>query len=598
MSSGLPPGERQDKLSLTGNTTVEKLLIKEGPGEVIQFSELVTKINRKDKDQQRVLMITDKAVYNLIPGNYKMKRRIAIASILAVSYSTISEEFVIHVAGEYDYRYKSAYKNSVVSMLDRLYVQNTQAKRLPVKKLENTDLKSLALTKAMARLQTREDELRRKQELAAEFDESDREDEQQIKANAHGTKSQPTVAADDQDESKDVITQMLEVKSNKVRIDDFELLKVLGRGSFGKVMQVRHKVTREIFAMKILKKSAILARNQVEHTKSERRILESLQHPFLMTLRYAFQSKDKLYFVLDYFQGGELFFHLKNVRRFPEEVARLYIAEIALALGHLHKLGYVYRDLKPENILLDQTGHVCLTDFGLSKDVQPGDKADTFCGTPEYLAPEIVAGHGHDKAVDWWSLGILLYELTVGIPPFYDANPNDMYNKIQRGILRFPPFLSEQCKAIIVALLNRTPEKRLGSFNDVEDIKNHPYYENFDWNKLLAKQIEVPFKPKVMGNDDSSNFDPTFTSEPVVDSLAGPTSLANVRCWFLRVCFLPMSFFLFMTWVTPKVSLQTFYSVFLLLFIIHTTYRISGPNLMVSPMTLVRRIVCSKFVST
>jgi len=528
MSAGLKPNERQDKLNLAGNSSVEKLLSKEGPGEVVQYSEIVTKINRKDKDQQRVILITDKGVYNLIPGSYKMKRRIAIASILAVSYSIVSEEFVIHVAGEYDYRYKSAFKSAIIEVLDKLFVQNTQARKLPVKKLENTDLKSLALTKAMACLQTREDELRRKQELVAEFDDSDREDDQQIKANS------ADAAGDDHDESKDVITQMLEVKANKVRIDDFERLKVLGRGSFGKVMMVRHKVTREIYAMKILKKSSIMARNQVEHTKSERRILESLQHPFLVTLRYAFQSKDKLYFVLDYFQGGELFFHLKNVRRFPEEVARLYTAEIALALGHLHKLGYVYRDLKPENILLDQSGHVCLTDFGLSKDVEPGDKANTFCGTPEYLAPEIVAGHGHDKAVDWWSLGILLYELTVGIPPFYDANPNDMYNKIQRGILRFPPFLSEQCKSMIVALLNRTPEKRLGSFNDVEDIKNHPYYEGFDWDKLYRKEIDIPFKPTVAGKDDSSNFDPTFTSEPVVDSLAGPNSLANVR--FLLSC--------------------------------------------------------------
>lgn len=528
----LHPDERMDELDLSNEPNVQKLLAKEGPGEVIQFSDLAIKINRKDKEQTRVLLITDKAIYNLLPNNYKLKRRINISQLMALSLSLASDEFVIHVDGEYDYRYKSAHKDRIAYILDKLFKNATGKPKLPVKFIEDADLKSQALTKAMARLQTRADNLKRKHELA-ELDESDREDQQAICNNTTVTPKSTATSSfghddnADADEGKDVITQMMDVSNAKVRIEDFELMKVLGRGSFGKVMQVRHKANGQIYAMKILKKSAIVARNQVEHTRAERKILEALQHPFLMTLRWAFQNKDKLYFVLDYFTGGELFYHLKNVRRFPEEVAKIYIAEIALALGHLHSLGYVYRDLKPENILLDHSGHVCLTDFGLSKDVEEGDKAHTFCGTPEYLAPEIVSGQGHDKAVDWWALGILLYELTVGIPPFYDANPNDMYNKIQRGILRFPPFLSDNCKSIIVALLNRTPEKRLGSYNDVDDIKTHPFYQGFDFEKLMRKEIDVAFKPKVQGDDDSTNFDPTFTSEPVVDSLAAPSSLAN-----------------------------------------------------------------------
>jgi len=244
-------------------------------------------------------------------------------------------------------------------------------------------------------------------------------------------------------------------------------------------------------------------------------------------LRYAFQSKEKLYFVLDYFQGGELFFHLKNNRRFPEDVARIYVGEIALALGHLHSLQVIYRDLKPENILLDDNGHVCLTDFGLSKDVDPTDKAHTFCGTPEYLAPEIVTGAGHDKAVDWWSLGILLYELTVGIPPFYSQNVNEMYNKIQHGVLRFPPFLSENCKNLIVQLLNRDPKKRLGSKDDVNDIKVHPFFKTVSWEKMMKKEIDPPYKPKVKAATDTANFDSTFTSEPVVDSVVTPSTLSQ-----------------------------------------------------------------------
>jgi serine/threonine protein kinase len=343
-------------------------------------------------------------------------------------------------------------------------------------------------------------------------------------------KQETTPGTGAEDEKDDKTSSMLD-NTEKVRLDDFELLKVLGRGSFGKVMQVKKKSNGKVYAMKILKKRAIIARNQVEHTKAERKILQALQHPFLMTLRYAFQSKEKLYFVLDYYQGGELFFHLKNKRRFSEEVARIYVGEIALALGHLHSLAVIYRDLKPENILLDDNGHVCLTDFGLSKDVDKDDKAHTFCGTPEYLAPEIVTGTGHDKAVDWWSLGILLYELTVGIPPFYSQNVNEMYNKIQHGVLRFPPFLSEPCKNLIVALLNRDPTKRLGSKDDVNDIRSHAFFKDMSWDKLYKKEIEPAYKPKLKEKaetkQDTSNFDETFTKEPVVDSVVQGSKLGE-----------------------------------------------------------------------
>jgi len=512
--------EKGDHLCLAGNHSVQKMLNKHGQNtplpEIVKFSDFVMKINKREKEQTRVLLITNKAVYNLMPNNYgKCKRRIAIDEIGSITGSSISDEFVLHVPAEYDYRFKSAKKEVICKVIQDLfkkYIQKhekNKKKRLNVVYIQQSDLKDRALTKQMARIQTREDILKRNKELAAEAHDSDAEETKEA------------------DEKKDKIASMME-GSEKVRLDDFELLKVLGRGSFGKVMQVRKKSDGKIYAMKILKKQAIIARNQVEHTKAERKILQALQHPFLMTLRYAFQSKDKLYFVLDYYQGGELFFHLKNNRRFPEDVARIYVAEIASALGHLHSLQVIYRDLKPENILLDDNGHVCLTDFGLSKDVEPTDKAHTFCGTPEYLAPEIVTGAGHDKAVDWWSLGILLYELTVGIPPFYSQNVNEMYNKIQHGVLRFPPFLSEPCKSLIVQLLNRDPKKRLGSKDDVNDLKAHAFFKPLNFEKLMKKEVDVPYKPKVkVGGADTGNFDGVFTSEPVVDSVVQPSTLSQ-----------------------------------------------------------------------
>lgn len=499
-----------DHLCLSGNTKVQKLLKEKGENkpqpEKVQFSDFVIKINRKGKEQTRTILVTDKALYNLMPNNYgKCQRRIPITDMEAVSLSSVSDEFVVHVPNEYDYRYKSSKKDQIVASL------KTLKPTLSAYTLNQATLESIAITKHMARMMSREEYLRKVQDLAAQEVESDDEDRKEVQKDGQG----------------DFVTTMLQ-NDSKVRLADFELLKVLGRGAFGKVMQVRKKSDGKIYAMKILKKGAIVARNQVEHTKAERAILQQLQHPFLMTLRFAFQSKDKLYLVLDYFQGGELFFHLKSQRRFSEEVARLYVAEIALAFGHLHSLGVIYRDLKPENILLDDNGHVCLTDFGLAKEMEEGDKAHTFCGTPEYLAPEIVQGLGHDKAVDWWSLGILLYELTVGIPPFYSQNVNEMYNKIQHGVLRFPPFLSDGCKALIVGLLNRDPKKRLGSDRDVEDVKNEAFFkgqQNWDWEKVFRKEMNAPFKPKVKNIEDTSNFDQEFLREPVVDSVVVGSAL-------------------------------------------------------------------------
>jgi len=313
----------------------------------------------------------------------------------------------------------------------------------------------------------------------------------------------------------------------KVTKDDFELLTVIGKGSFGKVMQVKKKDTNKIYAMKVLRKEAIIARKQVAHTRAEKNILQKIQHPFIVTLHYAFQTEDKLYMILDYVNGGELFFHLKKEGRFPEHRVVLYAAEIVMALAHLHSLDIVYRDLKPENILLDAQGHVVITDFGLSKEINPEQGTSTFCGTPEYLAPEVLKGQGHGVAVDWWSLGTLMYEMLTGLPPFYSQNINIMYQKILNGELRFPSYISPEAQSLLEGLLTRDPAKRLGNAPDAADIKSHPFFRSIDWEKLLRKEIEPTFKPKVKSDADTSQIDPTFTAERPADSVVETSELTK-----------------------------------------------------------------------
>jgi len=299
-------------------------------------------------------------------------------------------------------------------------------------------------------------------------------------------------------------------------VDDFVLLKVLGKGSFGKVLLVRKKDDARIFAMKCLKKQRVFQRHQVEHTKTERRVLGYLDHPFLVSLHYAFQTDQKLYLVLDYCTGGELFFHLSKAGRFTEDRTRFYIAEIVLAIDYLHTKDIIYRDLKPENILLDSEGHVKITDFGLCKENVPDNvSAHSFCGTPEYLAPEILRKVGHGKAADWWTLGALIYEMLCGVPPFYSRSRDALFDKILRQKIRFPNYFSRESIDIIKQLMQRNPKYRLGSRNGATSVKAHVFFNSVNWEGLFRREIEPPFKPRLSkdkhGVEGGANFDPEFT---------------------------------------------------------------------------------------
>ncbi|KAL8295298.1 hypothetical protein RB597_008609 [Gaeumannomyces tritici] len=299
---------------------------------------------------------------------------------------------------------------------------------------------------------------------------------------------------------------------------DFDILKLIGKGTFGQVYQVRKKDTGRIYAMKVLSKKVIVQKKEVAHTVGERNILvrtATSNSPFIVSLKFSFQTPTDLYLVTDYMSGGELFWHLQKEGRFDEKRAKFYIAELILAIQHLHNNDIVYRDLKPENILLDATGHIALCDFGLSKaDLAQNDTTNTFCGTTEYLAPEVLLDEaGYTKMVDFWSLGVLVFEMCCGWSPFYAEDTQQMYKNIAFGKVRFPrDTLSVDGRNFVKGLLNRNPRHRLGATNDAEELKQHPFFKDVDWDALQKRLISPPFKPKLKSETDVSYFDPEFTN--------------------------------------------------------------------------------------
>lgn len=336
------------------------------------------------------------------------------------------------------------------------------------------------------------------------------------------------------DQSYDHLETEIEIKHltkegcDKPSPSHFELLKVLGEGSFGKVFLVR-KITAPdsgiLYAMKVLRKATLKVRDR-ERTKMERNILASINHPFIVRLHYAFQTEGKLYLVLDFLRGGDLFGRLAKEIMFTEEDVKFYMAELVLALDHLHSLGIIYRDLKPENILLDYDGHIALTDFGLSKEAvfKDEDRTFSFCGTVEYMAPEVITRRGHTHVCDWWSLGVLMFEMLVGTLPFSSKDRKQTMALIMRAKLRMPEFLSPEAQSLLRALFKRNPLNRLGSGPlGSAEIKNHPFFIKIDWEMLFKREISPPFKPTVHA-DEAHYFDREFTSRTPKDSPGVPLS--------------------------------------------------------------------------
>ena len=488
-------------------------------GEKLYFSGMITKINHYGMSQERSIILTDKALYNM--KKKSLRRKIAYTDIRGITYSKLTYEFVIHGNDdEYDYQYIHQDRNLIICFI-AIFYQALAFKPIQICEVEEKTLKNYVTQKK----EKKKDYSFSKMDPKFLIDTADfiKQNLNEISANSE---------KDIKEEKKLRNTLFSRHKTVKsVELNDFQIIKVLGRGTFGKVCLVQYKPTKEYFAMKSLKKDVLLDMDQVQSTILEKKILQSLDHPFLVGMIFCFQTEERIYFIMPFIRGGELFQHLRTEKFFKEDKARFYAASMGLALDYLHNHGIVYRDIKPENILIGEDGYLKLIDFGMAKMLQGNEKATSFCGTPEYLAPEIITGEGHNRAADWWSYGILLFEMLCGIPPFYCENTERMYDLITNAELRFPKRIqvSDNAKDLIKKLLIKQQDKRLGVNKGFEEIKTHPFFQGFDFDALLAKKLEAPFIPVLKDSLDVGNFDEEFTSEDIATSVIPEKNMELIK---------------------------------------------------------------------
>ena len=494
--------------------------------EKIFYTGMITKINNFGLSQERQVILTDKSLYNF--KKKILRRKIDYTDILGITFSDSTFEFVIHGDDdEYDYYYVSSDRTYIICIIVFFYHKLTK-KNMKLCETNEKCLKSFVTGKREKKKNKEYSRMEEKLLIDSHlYLKKNKSEYLEIKKSK--TNNENNEKKNNFHKTNTIFSRHETIKT--VCLEDFEVIKVLGRGTFGKVCLVKYLPTKEIFAMKTMKKDVLLDNELVQSTILEKKILETIDHPFLVKLIFCFQTEERVYFVMPFIKGGELFKHLRQVNTFSEKEVRFYSACLGLALDYLHKKQILYRDIKPENILIDEDGYLKLIDFGLAKKVKKYEKATSFCGTPEYLAPEIISREGHSTPADWWSYGVLIYEMLCGVPPFYSENINDMFDLILNGNLRFPKKikLCDETKDLINKLLVKNQNVRLGSKGGFDEIKIHPFFNGFNFDNLINKKIKAPFIPEINGDLDVGNFDEEFTSEDVAQTAIPDKNLLLIK---------------------------------------------------------------------
>lgn len=473
------------------------------------LSTKINSFNLKDEKTEFDFFITKS--FLIMQKKEVLVREFKIVQIDAISLSLNSSEFILHIMDDEDLRLSSYDMRSeiIFCLLGILTDENLNECKERISIFYVNDI-------SLENYQTRKEDLLKKVKKRPDVYYRVMMNNQEFMIKEEEIKKEKLK---EKKETKVLFTQ----NKKTINKEDFELLKSIGKGAHGKVLLCEKKFgKKELYAMKIIKKKHIIEKNQLEHTKAEKIILSHVNHPFLISLKYSFQSQNKLYFIMEFMKGGELFQHLKRVKQFSEAQTKFIAGCLIMALGHLHNKNYIYRDLKPENVLLDSKGYAKLTDFGLAKFIKKSEIANTFCGTPEYMAPEVILGKGCNRPADWWALGVLLYEMIFGIPPFYSTDVQKMYKRTVVRKLKFKKYckVSQSCEDFLRKLLVKNPEKRLGAVADSLEVMSHEWFDDFDWTSLMNKSLEPEYNPMRKVGKWEDNFDPCFVSQKPTDSIS------------------------------------------------------------------------------
>ena len=518
-----------DFLNLYKDKAFIKNIVRE---EIIQFSDKILKINKYGFKQERNILLTDKAIYNL--KKLSLKRRIDFKTIEGITVSKLTDEFVIHCKDiDYDYQFISPRKKTIIEIIAKYY------KIIHDDELQLFELNTKSLNTYVT---TKKEKLKRKNSSRIP-----KENSVDVEQYLFGNNSKTDVRITSSEIEDSIIQKKKTFNNTQVDINNFEKIKTIGRGAVAKVLLVKYSSNNGLYAMKSMRKDQIISDGIIDNILVERNILLLNQSPFLLKLSFFIQTSERIYFITPFLQGGDLFHKLKTDIFLSEDLVKFYAAQIAIAIQDLHDLGFAYRDLKPENVLIDKDGYIKLCDFGASVKIKGTEKENTFAGSPEYAPPEMICREGHTFMCDWWSFGILLYELLFGNTPFFNQDTNRMYDLIKSGAISFPKFLmingkekkfkvSDDAKDIISKLLEKDPGVRLGR-KGLKEIKKHPFFSSTKFDSIQKKKIKAPFIPKIDENNEFEYFDEEYLNMDIKESPVEKW-LSEYENWFDRFDFI------------------------------------------------------------